>query len=340
MIELEGFMKIKILKEQGCSIRQIAEELCVARNTVRKYLRTGQVPKYGPRKPRPGKLEPFMVYLQERIEAARPDWIPATVLFREIQARGYTGSERLVRYYLSELRPRAPEEPPNRFETEPARQMQVDWAVFRRGRRPLSAFTATLGFSRASYVEFVSDERANTLRRCHEHAFRYFGGVPREVLYDNAKAVVVQRDAYGEGRHRFHAGLWDTAGHYGFVPRLCQPYRARTKGKVERFIRYMRHSFYVPLKARLHAAGLQLDVETANAEVLKWLRDVANVRTHQTTKARPADRLEQERPLLLPLPHPRAEVVPASPAAPGGKYPVEPIQRPLSVYEQLLELQP
>ena len=169
---------------------------------------------------------------------------------------------------------------------------------------------ATLGWSRYTYVEFVTDERFETLRRCHEQAFAYFEGVPGEVLYDNMKTVVQQRNAYGTGLHRFHPGLWEMARRLGFRPRLCQPYRARTKGKVERFIRYLRYSFYVPLVAQLRQAGLVLDVETANMEVLKWLRDVANVRIHTVTEEQPAVRWRQERAVLQAYTPPRAEVIP------------------------------
>lgn len=172
--------------------------------------------------------------------------------------------------------------------------MQVDWGVFRRGKDSLSAFVATLGWSRYTYVEFVTDERFETLQRCHKNAFAYFQGVPKEVLYDNMKTVIQQRNAYGAGLHRFHSGLWDLTQETGFTPRLCQPYRAKTKGKVERFIRYLRYSFYVPLVSQLKQAGLTLDVETANLEVLKWLRDIANVRVHQTTQEQPVFRWKQE----------------------------------------------
>ena len=101
--------------------------------------------------------------------------------------------------------------------------------MFRRGRDSLSAFVAALGWSRYSYVEFVGDERFATLKRCHENAFSYFQGVPQEVLYDNMKTVIQQRNAYGKGLHRFHPGLWELAKQTGFTPRLCRPYRARTK---------------------------------------------------------------------------------------------------------------
>lgn len=133
-------------------------------------------------------------------------------------------------------------------------------------------------------MEFVTNERFETLRACHLNAFEYFHGIPKTVLYDNMKTVVQQRNAYGAGLHRFHAGLWALARDLGFTPRLCQPYRAQTKGKVERFIRYLRNSFYIPLSTNLERAGLVLDLETANIEVRKWLREVANQRVHQTTQ--------------------------------------------------------
>jgi transposase len=333
-------MEIRILHRQGLSIREIARRLGISRNTVRRYLRGDAAPVYAPRAQRPGKLAPYHEYIRERLEAAQPQWIPAAVVYREIQALGYQGSVRLLRYFMSELRPAPRPDPLVRFETQPGEQMQVDWGVFRRGKAPLSAFVATLGWSRYSYVEFVADERFQTLKRCHENAFAYFQGVPREVLYDNMRTVVLQRHAYGHARHRFHAGLWSLAKDYGFAPRLCRPYRAKTKGKVERFIGYLRRSFYVPLSARLEQANLTLDLETANVEVLTWLRDVANVREHGTTKASPTERWRQEVEALLALPVAPAAVSGAAPPAAKPPAPrLEPVRlhHPLSVYEALLQ---
>ncbi len=164
--------------------------------------------------------------------------------------------------------------------------MQVDWIEFGKAKNSLSAFVATLGFSRSSYVEFVSNEKLATLIECHKRAFDYFGGVPEEVLYDNMKTVILNRDTYGAGLHRFNKGMLDFAGHYGFRLKVCRPYRAKTKGKVERFNRYIRYSFYNPLVTKLKTSGLVLDVDTANTEVLKWLRDTANLRIHGTTGER------------------------------------------------------
>ncbi|MCH8178006.1 MAG: IS21 family transposase [Proteobacteria bacterium] len=338
MLKEEGVVEIKILKRQGYSIRGIARELGISRNTVREYLRTGKQPVYSSRPRRKTKLDAFRSYIQERVIAAKPGWIPATVMEREIHELGYQGSIRTLRNYLVELKPMAKPDPVVRFETEPGQQMQVDWGVFRRGRDPLSAFVASLGWSRYSYVEFVTDERFETLKGCHENAFAYFQGVPKEILYDNMKTVIQQRNAYGSGLHRFHPGLWDLAKQTGFTPRLCQPYRARTKGKVERFIGYLRHSFYVPLVAQLKQAGLTLDVETANIEVLKWLRDVANVRDHQTTLEQPLIRWQQEIAALQayrPKPDNLVELPVKESLTPGYFEPVN-LQHDLSVYETIL----
>jgi len=340
MISVEGCVEIRVLHQQGKSIREISQLTGQSRNTVRKYLRQAGVPQYGERAPRAGKLDPYRDYIQQRLNAAAPEALPASVLYREIAERGYAGGRTLVRSYVASLKPTVSTEPDNRFETPPGQQMQADWAVFRRGQAPLSAFVATLGHSRYSYVEFTTNERFETLRRCHENAFAYFQGVPREVLYDNMRTVVIQRDAHGQRLHRFHAGLWQLAKDFGFVPRLCRPYRARTKGKVERFIRYLRYSFYVPLVSQLKQVSLQLDCETANVAVLGWLRDVANEREHGTTNAVPRAQWEAERSALLPLPPrpnpPAPAPRPEQPLAPL-EWPAEPLHHSLAIYQALLD---
>jgi hypothetical protein len=118
------------------------------------------------------------------------------------------------------------------------------------------------------------------------------------------KIAKVTGSRYGRGRHRFHPGLLDFARHCSFRPRLCAPYRAQTNGKVERFIRYLRQSFYVPFASRLAQEGLIVDRETANLAAGRWLREVANTRVHGTTGEVPAERLAGERMQLQPVPMP------------------------------------
>jgi transposase len=242
-----------------------------------------------------------------------------------------------VKQFVRGLVPAPPPEPVARFETAPCQQMQADWVTVGRGADKLKVFIATLGWSRAAYVEFCDDEKVESLIRCHENALLAFGGVPIEVLYDNMRTVVIERNTYGRGVHRFHAGFLDYARHAGFLPRLCQPYRAQTKGKVERFIGYLKRSFWVPFVASMRQAGLKPDKHAANAAVARWLREVANARVHATTNEVPADRLVIEAPNLKMLPAPYAGLSIrslASTASPRRKA-VMGYQHPLSVYEAL-----
>lgn len=350
VINDEVYVEIQLLKRHGLSLRQIAREVNCAVNTVRNHLAAPNKPKYERKVKRKTKLADYVDYLRQRQEAAAPQWIPATVLMREIVERGYQGGLSQLRAFLRTLKPQPMPEADIRFETEPGEQMQVDWVEFRKGNDPLYAFCATLGYSRASYVEFVDNMKAQTLINCHENAFAAFGGVPKRVLYDNMKTVVIERDAFGEGAHRFHAGFLDYSRHSGFIIKLCRPFRAKTKGKVERFNGYLRRSFYVPLVSSLSPAGLKLDVQSANNHVRQWLREVAHERIHGTTKVKPSERLRQEQPFLQALAPPwRGEIVAAS-APPAQQNdnrtrPAQvlehlnqtlPAQRPLDVYDQLL----
>jgi len=203
MLVAEEAVEIRVLSRQGKSIRETARRLNVSRNTVRRYLRSEGLPRYK-RGARPGKLDAYKHYIDERVKAAAPDSIPATVLLREVRALGYRGGYSILKDYLAKVRPIAPAEPVIRFETDPGSQMQADFATLRRGRDRLAVFIATLGWSRATYVEFVSDERLETLLGCHEHVFYFFGGVLREVLYDTCARWSRIGDQYGPGLHRYN----------------------------------------------------------------------------------------------------------------------------------------
>jgi transposase len=316
-------------------IREIARELGCSRNTVKRYLHDAKASRYGPRQRRSTKLDPFKDYLRERIEAAKPHWIPAVVLLREIRDSGYAGGLTQLKMFVNPLK-RVEEEPVVRFETPPGVQMQADFTVVRRGRDPLLAFVATLGYSRATFVRFTTDETAETLCACVREALVYFGGVPHHVLFDNAKTVVVERDASGEGQHRWHQALLALSEEFGFSLRLCRPYRAKTKGKVERFNGYLKGSFLVPLAATLKSSGLKLDAVAANVHIGRWLSEVANARVHATTKERPDRRLAVEQEALLPLPRNVAAPMPAPSSV--LPVPIESLQHPLSVYDALLQV--
>jgi transposase len=234
MLTQELLVEIHVLHRQGMSIRAIAKHHQISRNTVRRYLRdVAKTPTYSQRERRLSKLEPFKLYLQERMAAAKPDWIPATVLFREIQANGYEGKEGIVKNYIRPFKEPVTEAV-IRFETPPGKQLQVDFTTISRGRRKLKALVATLGYSRATYVRFSEHERQEDWLAGIEAALHYFGGVPQDLLFDNAKCIMIERDAFGEGQHRWNSHLLQLARDYGFKLRACRPYRAKTKGKVER----------------------------------------------------------------------------------------------------------
>jgi transposase len=319
-------------------IRAAARQMGCSRNTIRRHLKLQaqrQPVIYGPRAERVGKLAPFETYLRQRIETARPHWIPAIVLLREIREQGYQGGYSILTSFLLALKSK-PQESVVRFETEPGEQMQVDFTVIRRGRDPLLAFVATLGWSRATYVVFSRREDSAAWCAGIEKALRFFGGTPRKLLFDNAKTVIQDRDVYGPGEHRWNTALLGLAERYGFTPKVCRPYRAQTKGKVERFNHYLKNSFVVPLAASLNQVNLVLDVEVANSKIGPWLMDIANARVHATTGEVPQHRLDTEVHHLLSLPEPNA----VSPKVISviQPIPVESLQHPLSVYQSLLEV--
>lgn len=329
-------MDIHVLHRQGHSIRAISRQLGIARNTVRSYLRElARTPTYGPRTARASKLDPFKPYLRERIDAAKPYWIPATVLHREITTHGFGGKEGIVKNYIRQFKPDTQEEVV-RFETLPGQQMQVDFTTIRRGHHKLKGFVATLGYSRACYVRFSAHERQEDWLLGIEEALHYFGGVPKDVLFDNAKCIMIERDAYGEGRHRWNAQLLQLSNDYGFRLRACRPYRAKTKGKVERFNGYLKNSFITPLAATLKQAGLALDVDAANGQIGPWLSEVAHQRIHGTTKQKPQSLLIKEQLSLADLPR-RSSRAKVAVIKSRQAMPIESFQHPLSVYDQLLE---
>jgi transposase len=333
MLTQEQAVEIRVMARRGEGVRSIAKQLGCSRNTVRRYLREAGAKRYGPREPRSCKLDGYKSYLSERIEQARPRWIPATVLLREIRELGHDGGISQLKAWLAPFK-RIEPEPVVRFETEPGVQMQADFTHVRRGRDPLIALVATMGYSRATFVKFTTDEETTTLCAGLREAFDYFGGVPEHVLFDNAKSVVIDRDAYGEGLHRWNDAMKELAEVCGFKPRLCRPYRAKTKGKVERFNSYLKGSFIVPLAATIEATGLRLEADVANAHVRRWLDEVANARVHATTHAVPAIRLIEERAVMLPPPALMSPPMISQRVA----LPIESLQHPLAVYDELLEV--
>lgn len=333
MLTKEAVMEIKILSRRGMSIRAIARELGISRNTVRRYLRgeaLEAVPRKGPGRPR--KLGPYEAWLRRRVEGAAPIRLPATVLHREIRAMGFAGSERTVRRFIARLAPVPVVEPVVRYETAPGHQAQMDWGEYRLGKRKVYAFVGVLGYSRWLYVEYVDSTRSEVLIACHRRLFGAIGGIPREVLYDNMKTVVTHRDAYGRGRHKFHDALWDLAAECGYRPRLCRLRRPQTKGKVERCIDYVATSFFHPFVTRVALEGRVPELDELNAEARLWCAQVANVRIHGTTGVTPNARLVEEQAAMQPYVAPQSAPTDRLTA----RWPRYPLQRSPREYDAVL----
>lgn len=285
------------MQRQGLSIQAISSVTGFDRKTVRKYLKDPEaVPRYGPRLRRPSKLDEFKPYLEERMKAGV--W-NARVLMRELKARGYNGGYTILTDWLHPQRQSAGAAAVRRFETPPGRQAQVDWGHLGSlevgdSERKLWAFTFTLGYSRMMMAEAALDQKLGTLLRMHEEAFRQLGGVPEEILYDRMKTVWQEVDERGE--IVWNPVFLDFAGYWGFRPRLCRPYRAQTKGKVESGVKYVRRNFLCGLQGR-EPAGL----EDLNAQLREWVWTVANQRVHGTTHVAVQARWDAEQFSLKPL---------------------------------------
>lgn len=293
MLILKDRFMIKQMYDEGVSISEIARQTGHDRKTIRSIVNEPLVKVPEPRAPRSSKLDAFVPYLLKRIEARV---LNATKLYREIQQQGYTGKVRRVRDFVQPHREeqRRAAEATLRFETEPGEQVQVDWGHFgtcvHQGRqRKLSAFVMTLGWSRVTYLEYTVSMDAAWWLRCHVHAFDYFGGVPETVLHDNLKTAVLSRDM--DGTVHWNPRYLDFAYYYGFTPKACAPYRARTKGKVESGVRYVRGNFWPGLSFTTLA--------DLNRQAGEWLADTANARIHGTTGKVPWEQLaaEQLRPV-------------------------------------------
>jgi transposase len=219
------------------------------------------------------------------------------VILREIQAKGYAGEATILRDYIRPKRVLRPSRATVRFETEPGHQLQNDWGeIWTRvagERRKVYFAVSTLGYSRRFHLWCTDSLDAEHTYESLILAFEYFGGTTREVLVDNQKALVIAH-RIGD-RVQFHERFLDLAGHYGFVPRACRPYRARTKGKDERNVGYARNNFFVRYPEFDSFAHM-------NALGLHWLAEEADPRFHRTVNEVVSERFAREAPHLSPLP--------------------------------------
>lgn len=297
------------LLDDGLSKSAIAQRLGVSRRVIYHWIATGQLTRDVttpvPRRTalRATKLDVFLPIITERL-ATYPE-LSAVRLFDEVRTAGYAGGITQVRDYVARVRPHPAPDPVVRFETAPGHQAQVDFAEFRLPWGKRYALVVVLGYSRLLWLKFYPRQTLATVISGLEEAFAYFGGVTQELLFDQMKAVVLDDQRADGGKLLENPEFLRFAQHWGFRIRACRPYRAKTKGKVERPIRYVRSNFFY---GREFIGDADLDDQR-----LRWLDDVANARMHRTTQAIPRVRFDTEermhlhalaerpyRPLVLP----------------------------------------
>lgn len=326
-----------LLEEAKGSRLDAARRIGVGRTTMYRWIKAGLLDQeieiiqaqYGPRPRQPTKLEPFQPLIQARL--AEYPQLSSVRLLAEIRAAGYEGGVSRLRDYVATLRPEP--EAVVRFETAPGHQAQVDFAECRFPWGKRYALMLVLGYSRLLWVQFYPRQDLRTLMLGLEAGFASWGGVPEHLLFDQMKSVITRDERLAGGGLTKNLEFLRFARHYGFRVRACRPYRAKTKGKVERPIRYLRDSF---LYGRTFLSDADL-----NAQVLDWLATVANPRTHATTREQPIERFRtSEQPTLRSLPaRPyRSLVLPESKAPPSKATTLPPVvveRRGLEVYAPL-----
>jgi transposase len=294
MLKKEDWYMIQEKIQQGMYIKDIAEELGVHPRTVRRAVKRGSAPPGKRPTARKSKLDLFKPTIDRLL--AEGVW-NSVVIQREIEALGYTGKGAILRAYIQPKRVLRPSRATVRFETGPGEQLQHDWAeiatVIAGVSQKVCFAVNTLGYSRRFHVWATHSQDAEHTYEALIRAFEYFGGIPTEVLVDNQKSAVIEHRV-GQSV-KFNARFLDLAAHCGFRPRACRPYRARTKGKDERMVRYVKEHFFVRYRAFESLAHL-------NQQALQWLREEADPRVHGTHGEVVAERFAREAPALRALP--------------------------------------
>jgi transposase len=291
MLSKEEFIVLRHYLGEGVSKTAIARKLGISRMTVYRHANSDKAePRYSPRPPKPTLLDPYKDYIRGRLKIY-PE-LSAVRLLGEIQEMGYQGKYTRVKDFVRLVRPRPPLELERRFEVAAGEQAQVDFATFRTDFGIVHALFVVLSWSRYLWVRFFSQQDQLTVLSGLHKAFVDFGGVPATVLFDRMKTAVAKSEK--DGKAVFNEEMLRFAAHYGFRPLACRPYRAKTKGRVERAISYLRRNFFYGRHFR--------DLEDLNNQLEKWLEENANTRRHGTTGEAPCQRLKEEKLHLKPLP--------------------------------------
>jgi transposase len=294
MVQEDRWEEIRRLHgQERMSVTEIGRRLDLDRKTVRRCLRAETWAPYRRAARAATMLTPFLEGLAERVVQVK---YSAQVLFQELRNRGYEGSYETVKRFVQPLREAEllAERATVRFETGPGEQSQIDWGssgvYFRHEPVVLHLFILTLGYCRRSFYDVFRNEQMPQFLDAHERAFEHFGGHTREHLYDRMRTVC---QVNAEGRTIWNPTFRSFADYWGFEPRLCRPYRAQTKGKVESGVKYVKRNFLVGRDF--------IDMTDVREQLQEWTLETADVRIHGTTHERPIDRFETEQPRLMPM---------------------------------------
>lgn len=293
MLKGGSLLRLQELSCDGKSLREITRETGFSRNTVRKYVRDGHEQEAKPRPKKGSKLDGYKPLIDEWM---KDGLFNCKVMFPMLKERGYTGGMTVLKDYVQEFRPPHRQKATSRYETAPGQQAQLDWGICEyeddKGvLRKLPVFVMILGHSRSTYIEFTRRCDIHSFLRCLAHAIEYFGGVPKIVLTDRMKTVILGTN--DDRSPIWHPAFLDFALSVGLTPKVCRARRPQTKGKVERAVRFVKENFWV--------ARRFTDLADLNRQALAWCHEI-DQRIHGTTGERPCVLLAQEE--LLPLPSP------------------------------------
>jgi transposase len=250
---------------------------------------------------RPSIIDPYVPFIRETFE--KYPTLRASNLYQMVYARGYRGGPDHFRALVARFRPRPVAEAFFRLRTLPSDQCQVDWGHFgtiRVGRaiRKLMGFALTLSYSRYIFLRFYLGAEMSAWLDAHVQAFAFFGGVPKNCLYDNLRSAVIERVGLpgAPDAIHFNSRFLECAAWYKFKPVPVRRRRGNEKGRVERSIRYIRDNFF--------AAREYKDVDDLNAQALRWCTTwSADRKCPQDLDGRLVrECYEAEKPLLIKLP--------------------------------------
>ena len=281
--EKETMSKAAMARIMGCDPR-----------TVKRYLE-GYEPKKKRKILKKSKLDKFKETIISKLEIG----CTSMAIFKFIQKDGYTGSYSLVADFVQKHKEEQIKKATIRFETAPGLQSQVDWKenlkmISKHGELfEVNIFLMVLGYSRTKFVKLTSDKTQKTLFECMNEAFKYFGGVPKEIVFDNM-ATVVDRANSRIGNVKLNTKFVQYSKDIGFNPITCRIYRPQTKGKVESLAK---------LVDRLQVYNHEFETYEELEKIVKMFMKEINNEISQGTNMKPIERLAKETKYLLPLPN-------------------------------------